>query len=361
MNKKLGIFCLALMGLFACNSPKENKNDTFNRGEMLKNYADNLILPAFTDLQKSVKNLAVKIDTLITTQNSFNLNKAQVAWLEAYTSWQYVNAYNFGPGGAEGIRRALIENIATFPVSESKIATAIENPNFNDFNRDTRGFLAVEYLIYEGDQTTIFNRLADEKSASYLKELVKHIEDNINSVLTAWNGSYRSEFLSNTGTDVGSSTSQLYNEFIKSFESKKNIKIELPLGKRPGQTQVEPKLVEAYYSGKSLELLATHLTAIYKLYNGESKNGTKGLGFVDYLKTVEGGTTLVASTQAQWQEILSAFNVIPLDNPLSDQVVNNFQTIDNFRIELQKHTRFFKSDMSSILGIAITFSSGDGD
>jgi hypothetical protein len=33
----------------------------------------------------------------------------------------------------------------------------------------------------------------------------------------------------------------------------------------------------------------------------------------------------------------------------------------NFHTELQKHTRFFKSDMSSLLGLAITFSSGDGD
>jgi uncharacterized protein len=42
-------------------------------------------------------------------------------------------------------------------------------------------------------------------------------------------------------------------------------------------------------------------------------------------------------------------------------VAQNHPTVDALHTELQKHTRFFKSDMSSLLGIAITFSSGDGD
>jgi uncharacterized protein len=56
---------------------------------------------------------------------------------------------------------------------------------------------------------------------------------------------------------------------VKSFETIKNLKLELPLGKRPGQTQVEPSLVEGYYSGNSTGILAYHLNAIENIYLGK--------------------------------------------------------------------------------------------
>ena len=59
--------------------------------------------------------------------------------------------------------------------------------------------------------------------------------------------------------------------------------------------------------------------------------------------------------------IKEKFNAIPRTNSLAYLMDNEPETVEEFRLELQKHTRFFKSDMSSVLGIAITFSSGDGD
>jgi len=148
---------------------------------------------------------------------------------------------------------------------------------------------------------------------------------------------------------------------VKSFETIKNLKLELPLGKRPGQTQVEPKLVEAYYSSNSLEFLEIHIQTIERIYFGKSKTGTDGLGFKDYLETVTNGKELVASTLSQWEKVITSLNSIPTTSPISVLVQSNTEPLDNLRIELQKQTRFFKSDMSSLLGIAITFSSGDGD
>jgi predicted lipoprotein len=54
-------------------------------------------------------------------------------------------------------------------------------------------------------------------------------------------------------------------------------------------------------------------------------------------------------------------NALPIDARLSDLIVTNFQLVDALHTELQRHTRFFKSEMASLLSLTITFSSGDGD
>ena len=233
-----------------------------------------------------------------------------------------------------------------------------------DFNRDARGFLALEYLLFGQNQS------ADELAAAfsgnenrriYLAAVAKHLQDRSKEVLTAWNGSYYGSFLSNNGTDVGSSTSLLYNEFVRSYESIKNYKLGLPLGKRTGQTQAEPQLVEAYYSGESLRMLKLHVTAIEDIWHGRSKNGQDGIGFREYLDKVEGGKPLIVSTEAQLTALKAALNAVPSSPSIAAQITGDKTFLEALYVEFSKMTRFFKSDLSSLLGIAITFSSSDGD
>lgn len=355
---------ISLIFTVGCKKDEENDDSTtFDRGELLKNYAENIILPNYSDLNDNTLALKLAIETFLNDVSETNLILVQEKWIETAKSWQHCNAFNFGPAGAEGLNKGLNEEIATFPVSADKIETALASPNFNDFNRDARGLYAIEYLLFdlEEDNQTILTAFQNEDRKSYLQGAVDALLAKVEGVLSSWSGSYKNNFITNNGSDAGSSVSDLYNEFVKSFESIKNLKIELPLGKRPGQTVEEPQLVEAYYSGISLELLEEHLIAIENTWYGKTKAGTKGIGFIDYLNSVEGGEELVSATIAQWTNVKTAFNAISKSERLSDQVVNSPEPIDAFREELQKHTRFFKSDMSSRLGIAITYSSGDGD
>ena len=362
----LSIFFLLCTGLFFSCSDKGENDPNFDRGAMLRNYAENLIKPAYNDLSAEIATLKTATDAFVADPNPTTLSASQNAWLEAYKTWQYANAYNFGPAGPEGLNKSLSVEIATFPASKNRIETAISNGSttIDLFNRDTRGFLGVEYLLFDlnGDNASTVSKFEEsENRKAYLTNIVNDIQSRVKTVSDAWNGTYFNEFVTNTGTDAGSSTSQLYNEFVFSFETIKNVKIELPMGKRPGQTTIEPQLVEAYYSGKSIELLKAHLAAIENIYYGTSKTGTSGIGFKEYLETVEGGPELIASTETQLTNVKNSLQAIPLTPSLSEQIQNNPQPIENFRVELQKHTRFFKSEMSSKLGISITYSSGDGD
>ncbi len=348
----------------SCVDNTEGSPD-FDRTAMLQNMATNIIIPAYTDLSESLTQLKTAVLAFTEKPTFETLTTTQEAWQTSYLTWQYANAFNFGPGGEDGLRKGLIEEVGTFPVSEAKIENAISSGtyNFSDFNRDARGFLAVEYLLFsstDNDQL-ILDLYTSGSRKKYLNDVVTNTSLRVDAVLTEWSGGYNASFVSNNGTDVGSSTSQLYNEFVKSYESIKNFKIELPLGKRPGQTQTEPDLVEAYYSGASAKMLNAHLVAVENIWYGRRKDGTDGVGFEEYLASVTGGPELIAATKAQLVSIKTAMAAIPETPRLSSQIKNTPTPIENVRIELQKNTRYFKSDMSSLLGIAITFSSGDGD
>jgi predicted lipoprotein len=350
----------------SCNKDDgSNGDDSFDRKEMLANYADNLIIPAVNRLDDASSELLAAVEAFVSDKNTTSLSKLQNAWINAYRIFQYANAFNFGPGGEQGLKKAMIEEIGTFPVSEVKINNRIAamDTNFADFNRDARGFLAIEFLIFNlnDDNASVLNYFQTTPNASiYLLALARHLSAYTASVKSGWNGIYRSEFINNAGTSVGSSTSNLYNEFVRSFESIKNFKLGLPLGKRPGQVNPEPQRVEAYYSGKSVEMMKLHLAAIEDIWYGRSVTGQQGVGFKAYLGSVTGGKELVASTEAQLAVVKSILSSVP-DTRLSEQVISNTAQLESLYTELQRHTRFFKSEMSSLLGIAITFSSGDGD
>jgi predicted lipoprotein len=365
----LSIFLLGAIALvvgFACNDNSGGSTDNFDRQAMLRNYADNLVKPAYSDLQMQADVFHSVVINFNSNPPIATLHNLRVSWSNTYVLWQYANAYNFGPAGEEGLRKGLIEEIGTFPASKTKIENAIAAGTWNleDFNRDARGLLALEYLIFgknQSDDEIVAGFANNVNRRAYLAALAENLRDRVAEVATAWNGAYRDEFIQNDGTDVGSSTAQLYNEFVRSYESIKNFKLGLPLGKRPGQTQVVPQLVEAYYSDQSIDMLKIHFSAIEAIWYGRAKNGQDGIGFREYLESVEGGNDLIADTEMQLAAVKAALAAVPGTPSLTVQIAGDNSKVEALYTELQKLTRFFKSDMSSLLGIAITFSSGDGD
>ena len=356
MSKKI-YFAVLFMALFFSNCDNSNGglSDSFDRKSMLQAYAAYIIRPAFDQLQVKVNDLHTAFVQYEAAQNTPNLEQVKTSLAGAYGAFQQANAFNFGPAGENGTKKGLVEEIGTFPVNTALTETFITNNDYslNNFNRDTRGFAALEYLLYFDANGTLSDNATRR---AYFRAVLNHIMARVADVKNGWE-TYATAFVDNNGTDAGSSTSMLYNEFVRSFEAIKNFKVGLPAGKRPGQTAPAPELAEGYYSGQSLDLLKAHLAAIDLIYHGNANVN----GFDAYLNSITGGTELVAATEAQWAKVNAVLNNIPTDQPFNVLLAQNHPMIDSLHTELQRHTRFFKSEMSSIMGIAITFSSGDGD
>lgn len=352
----------------SCKKDSEDDTPGFDRVAMLENYADNIIQPNFAELQTEVNELDAAVAVFAATPNEQNLTALQEKWKEAFVAFQYANAFNFGPG--ETFLGTMVQRLGTFPVDTTTLEGYIDAGDYtlDNLNNDTRGFLGVEYMIFDkaGNDNVVLNRYTQASDAAsrltYLTTIVSRIKDIVDDAVLGWS-SYRADFVSRDGTDAGSSLSDLFNNFSNSFERIKNFKVGLPLGSRPGQNQAEPELTEAYYSATSVQMIKEHFRSVLNIYYGRSKTATNndGLGFDDYLRSVSGGEQLVTDTEAQILSIQNALDNLPDNTALSDLIVNDEASVNALFTELQKQTRFFKSDMSSLLGISITFDSGDGD
>lgn len=334
----------------------------FSREAFLKFTQDSWIVPGFRLLESRCDSMVSQAELFRQNPDAENLRKLQSSWKSAFLTWQRLNAFQFGPAGEDGIRKSLFEEVAIFPVRTAAIDQILETGTYNmaDFNRDTRGFLCLDYLLFSGTEAAILQKLNTANASGYLVAVSAHIRDQVKSVLSTWTDSYGGTFLEQKGTEVGSSTSLVYNAFVKSYESLKNYKVGLPLGKRPGQTGPDTSLLEARHSGLALEAIRAHFDGIQDFWKGESFDGkSAGQGFRDYLNSVEGGSALVVSTETQTNAVQTALSqVSDSGNAL---FAKSDPKLENLNTELQKLTRFYKSDMSSILGIAITFASNDGD
>ena len=341
-------------------------NSSFDQKAMLTNYADNLIIPSYQAVAGSINEFQTAVSTFEQNYSVQNLEAIQQKWDVLYTNWMWANGYNFGPAGELGIKKRLIEEVATWPIDTMGVQTKISSldTSFSDFSRDTRGLLTIEYLIFDAQLSTaqiVAKFQADANRVAYLTALANKVQAQLGEVLTQWLNGYRNSFINNTGTSVGSSVSILYNEFVRGYEGIKNFKLGIPLGKKAGQTGTEPNKLEAVFARKSASYLQENLKAVESNWFGKSRGASDGSGWKEYLESATGGENLVSQTLTQQANINQAVASINQSTSLYDQINTASIPLDNLYTELQKQTRFYKSDMSSLLGISITFTDADGD
>lgn len=344
------------------NTNTDNPNQTTITKQFVENQYDNIILPAFSDLKISTDNLAQSVKTFTNNPTQTNLDAAQLAYENVAIAMQYVTPFNFGPSedGVTGLK----ENINTYPVNTTTIEDFISknDTSFSNFQRDTRGINAIDYFLHTitGSDAAVLANFGTNAQfrKNYLIAVANKIKKQVDAANEGWKAN-RTTFTGDFSTNASSSITKLFNAMLISFEEIKNFKLAIPLGKRAGQTNVEPTQVEAYYSGISMKLIEHNLIAVENVWQCKSKTGTKGKGFDEKLLAVN-KNELVTNTQNQFKAIYTTLkNVEP--GRLSDLIINKPETPNALFSSVSSLTRFLKSDLSSALGLTVTYSSNDGD
>ena len=347
---------ILLIGLSSC---KKDPEVTFDTKLMLENLADEIILPEYESMESNLTVLQAKTTAFNADVNTTTLDELKTAYLTTCKNFERVKMFNFGPAGDFGIKAAM----NTYPTDSEKINNNISAGSYSlgtAANIDAIGLPAMDYLLFAGGETAVLDRFTTDENSTVAKQYLQDVTDKMvnefKPVNDKWKSSYRTTFVAATGTDVGSSISLLFNEFVQDIELVKNAKIGIPAGQFSGG-MILPEQVQALYSGYSKILAIESTIALKNVFVGK-----KGLSFDDYMTFVEQEKDIpvdALTVSAQFDACRVAIET--LSDPFSDGIpVDATSYLETFQ-QFKKLTAYIKVDVASTLGILITFSDTDGD
>tara|TARA_Y100000991_G_scaffold208999_1_gene188618 strand:+ start:957 stop:2144 length:1188 start_codon:yes stop_codon:yes gene_type:complete len=359
------------------NAQKEDNGclyEDYDKLSLLTNLADNYIIPSLDAYKSKIITLNNHVDSFIENPNISNLTLLRTNWEDALLNWQDIGFLDFGPSEYILLRK----QTNTFPIDTTELNNSITLANWNleyASSYDSKGLQALDYLLFkpghtESELISYFQNNTNAKN--YLKAVTEDLNQNINYVTNQW-VSYREDFIndfevtqSNFSTNSqGSSISNIINALCLHYEFYiRRGKVGLPLGVFNGFSQLElPELVECYYSGKSTQNLVRSINSLRKYVTGSSYlNNDNGLGLDDYMDFVNAEQSTQQLSKVidnQFLTILGELNNI--NGPLSEEIINNKSQITQTYQELQQLVPYIKVDMTSALGVLITYQDNDGD
>lgn len=369
-----GLAALALLLLTACGAPAAPaatlSPTVFDRHAMLKNLATQLILPRHEALLVALEELHAATRAFAGGPTPATLDGVQEAWLRANLARMAVLPYNFDWAADSLVHNRIDSRPPRVPFIEDEILAGdmtITTEYLDSIGSSSVGLGVMEYLLFDpagGDEAVLASFTADEGAArrrELLVGLAAALPPRAVELLSIWSAdgeNYAQIFVEADAAsgDIYGSLNLLTNHLIAVVEEIVGDRLGKPLGKRTND-QIRPDLVEAPYSGASLERIIATVEALRATYKGG-----EGLGFDDYLDFLNaayGEEPLSQVVDAQFEASLAALRAI--DGPLETAVVSNPAQVEAAYEEMRQLLALFKADIVSQMGLTMTFNDSDGD
>jgi predicted lipoprotein len=345
-------------------------SDDFDRGAMLNNWAENIIIPAYENYTNKLEDLRSDVVVFSDTPNQINLEKVRTSWLGAYIAWQKVALFQIGK--AEVLR--LRDYTNTYPLDAVGVENNIASDSFDlslSTEMNKQGFPALDYLLngVKDSDLEILNVYDNTSYKNYLRAVVTRLEDMALSVLQDWKTSYKSIFVANECSSATASVDKLTNDFIFNFEKHIRVaKIGKPIdffNDNPVSVSEAAEAVEAFYKKDvSKELFVVAIQASRDFFSGKHFNSdTEGISLKSYLTDLNIKTVTEKSVSEEILErmdkALSTAN--GLENNFYDQIIADRDAFVAMRKELHSVVEVLKTNMIAALKIKADFNDTDGD
>lgn len=323
----------------SCNC---NSTVDYSESMMLNNYANNIIVSAYSRLSSSVDSIAMGLE-------ANDMDAARLALKNSYVAWQYCSVFEFGPAENYALRSAF----NTYPTDTAMIQSFIESGSYNlnaASSFGAKGFPALDYLLFSNDTLTT-------ASMDLAKALAWDIIDHTNYVLQAWNNEYAAEFVSKTGTSIASAIGLMVNQLNYEVDLLKGAKVGIPLGKKTLGTPMVDQ-VEAYFSGHTNATLLANVRSLENVFKGGNSQGLSV--YLDFVKakSIE-GEDLSTAIEAKFDEIETA--ILALNYTLAEAIIEEEDKVDTIHDLLVDLILMTKTDMPAALGVLISYQDNDGD
>lgn len=343
--QKLTGLLLALSWFISGCDTSSSTPDNFDRASLLIQI-DAMIAADFQNLETEISAMGNAVSAFQNQPDSASLATVKARFVNLYLAYQSTAWLNFGPG--ESVYGNYIQKTNIYPTDTATIISQLANPDPDGaFSR--RGFPALEFLL--SHETDLVNNSAWRNMQL---AVWTDLKQSLQTLQSEW-AAYQAEFLSETGTSVGSSTSLYYNNLLQNYENLVMFKVALPGGYYVNAPGSDPKLAEGYHGAHTLDYLEENLHAIHAYWYG----GT-GLGMDDYLAASSFGNPINASLESKWEAVFTLLENKPA-HAIETVLSQHPQYWSDLHQALRSLIPHMKSETSSALGIAITFTDADGD
>ena len=366
------IALILILSIFACNdggedNTNEPRTTDFDRGAMLTDWADHLIIPAYESFATTSNNLNEVATAFSNDITETNLSELQATFRATQLAWQKVSMFELGP--AESVRLRNQVNIYPANISEIQANAGSGNANLTLPSQiDRQGLPAIEYLLFGVGETNneIIEFYGNSNSyLTYLLKLTERLDSLAADVVAEWKGGYRNQFISNDGNSATASIDRLVNDYLFYYEKALRAgKVGIPAGVFSGTAL--PDHVEAFYQKEqSKALFIEALDATQDFFNGQYYDGSqRGVGLSDYLDFI--ATTGNPNAEGLADRINAQFDTArnqanQLEGNFSQQIENDLTSFLKLYDELQKNVVNMKVDMLQALNINVDFVDADGD
>lgn len=357
---RLSFFSLVLALFCVSCDPKGPDTMAYDRSGLLRTYADEWILPAYSEWHTANTGLRNTWNDFEAAPDIGKLETLRNTFLEAWTAWQAVAPLDFGPA----MEREILPYSNTFPCDTAEIAAVISSGSWNlegIEQADLQGYPALDYLLFgrdaSGTLSTYTTHPLAARRMAFTRTLVERLEAFSAATLSEWQNGYRDAFVAADGIDVGSSLSLLINALDRYLERDlRDGKVGIPLGLR-SLGVIQPQRVEAYFSGQSVPLLDDGLNACLALVEG-----TDSYSLYAYLDAVDAQYFEAPLSDAIRDAAAGCrVSVSALSGPIDEIVVDEPEQAEAVYTALQQLIVLLKVDLPSALSILLTYQDNDGD
>lgn len=362
LNRKTAAAAVTLLAvasfIIACSkgggggTPEPVTPTGFDKAAMLVNYADNIIIPAYTTLQTQSATLETAVNTFLATPNTANQQALKTVFKDTYLRFEDVSVDQFGPAES-----ALLSNfLNTFPTDSAMVEGNITRGTYDltiNSSISQQGLPALDYLLFNPHAVADFTGATAVNRKKYVQDLITILKTKVTTVLNGWKNTYRATFVGNTKSDSGSPIAFLINQFAFEMDQLKGPRIGWPFGKQSGGTQF-PNNTEGFNSGISVALATQNLTALKGMYTGANS----GKGMSDYLISLN-KQQLNTDVLAQFDKALGALRAVP--DPYPTSMTTKKTEIEAAYREIQILLTLIKTDVASATSVRITYQDTDGD
>ena len=324
--------------------------DEVDTDAMLAAVADEVVVPAYEELDAAFDALASSLDELCTAPNAAALEATRAAWRELAVAWEHTRAGGVGPAmdrrlaasvGFVGRAGAVDELLAgDDPVDVEALRAA---------GAAVKGIAAIEVALF-GEGSDELAAPAGERRCTYLQSVTELGAEAAGEVLSDWQEGYRDEFVEGMDGDPQASLDLLVNELI--FRAAE-------IDDQGLRALVEAESADELRANRADGPAAFHLAELRANLEGVAEvidSDAAGLRLIDLVQERS------PDTAERLQSTLDT--AVEAMAPLPDSVTESFadpEAVADAQAAVEALKVLLGTEVASQLGVTISFSDADGD